>query len=106
MTQIPTKPRADFIAEALVRAGLRAPNQRQFGLNDPEARELFRPEPSMLPNFPRHEHNPVVRDEWGARHSQPRSRGRTGITLSRHPGLDPGSTCSTSPEPKSSAPPP
>jgi len=67
----PTKPRADFVNEALVRAGLSAhpepvegaPNQRQFGINDDYAWQLFRPPPSLLPNFPRHVHNPVERDE-------------------------------------------
>ena len=43
---------ADVAREALVAAGLRAPNQREFGINDPYAWELFRPEPSMLPPFP------------------------------------------------------
>jgi hypothetical protein len=43
---------ADVAREALVAAGLRAPNQRLFGINDPYAWELFRPEPSMLPPFP------------------------------------------------------
>lgn len=48
---------------ALVAAGLRAPNQREFTLNSAYAWSLFRPEPSMLPNFPRHRHNPVEQDE-------------------------------------------
>ena len=43
---------ADVAREALVAAGLRAPNQREFGINDPYAWELFRPPPSMLPPFP------------------------------------------------------
>ena len=43
---------ADVAREALVAAGLSAPNQRLFGINDPYAWELFRPEPSMLPPFP------------------------------------------------------
>lgn len=54
---------ADLKREALVAAGLRAPNQREFGINDDYAWELFRPEPSMLPHFPRHRHNPVERDK-------------------------------------------
>ncbi len=49
----------------------RAPNalpsavegQREFGINDDYAWELFRPEPSMLPNFPMTRHNRVERDE-------------------------------------------
>ena len=44
---------ADLKREALVAAGLRAPNQREFNINDDYAWELFRPEPSMLPPFPR-----------------------------------------------------
>ncbi len=52
---------AEVVREALVAAGLRAPNalpspvegQREFGINDDYAWELFRPPPSMLPNFPR-----------------------------------------------------
>lgn len=44
---------ADVVREALIAAGLRAPNQREFGINDDYAWELFRPPPSMLPNFPR-----------------------------------------------------
>ena len=43
---------ADVKREALVAAGLRAPNQREFQINDDYAWELFRPEPSMLPHFP------------------------------------------------------
>ncbi len=31
----------------------RAPNQREFQINDDYAWELFRPPPSMLPEFPR-----------------------------------------------------
>ena len=46
------KSRADVAREALVAAGLRAPNQRLFGINDSYAWELFRPPPSMLPHFP------------------------------------------------------
>ncbi len=57
------KTRGEVVAEALVAAGLRAPNQRQFGINDPEAWELFRPEPTMLPPFPPSFQNPVERDE-------------------------------------------
>lgn len=38
---------------ALVAAGLRAPGMRSFTINCPIAWELFRPEPSMLPPFPR-----------------------------------------------------
>jgi len=45
-----------------VAAGQKVPNQREFTLNSPEAWELFRLEPSMLPTFPRHRHNPVERD--------------------------------------------
>ena len=48
--------------DALVAAGLRAPNMREFTLNSPEAWALFRPEPSLLPNFPLTRHNPVERD--------------------------------------------
>ena len=44
---------ADVLREALVAAGLRAPNQREFGINDDYAWDLFRPPPSMLPAFPR-----------------------------------------------------
>ena len=47
------KSQADLKREALVAAGLRAPNQREFGINDDYAWELFRPEPSMLPASPR-----------------------------------------------------
>jgi hypothetical protein len=54
---------AEVVQEALVAAGLRAPNQREFNINDEYAWELFRPPPSMLPDFPRHVHNPVLRDE-------------------------------------------
>ncbi len=54
---------ADVLREALVAAGLRAPNQREFGINDDYAWELFRPPPSMLPNFPMTRHNRVERDE-------------------------------------------
>jgi hypothetical protein len=53
---------AEVVREALVAAGLRAPNQRLFKINDDYAWELFRPAPSMLPEFPRHVHNPVERD--------------------------------------------
>ena len=48
--------------EALVAAGLRAPNQREFQINDDYAWALFRPEPSMLPHFPRLRHDSVERD--------------------------------------------
>ncbi len=54
---------AEVVREALVAAGLRAPNQREFGINDDYAWELFRPEPSMLPDFPMTRHNRVERDE-------------------------------------------
>ena len=57
------KSQADLKREALIAAGLRAPNQREFGINDDYAWELFRPEPSMLPNFPMTRHNRVERDE-------------------------------------------
>ena len=57
------KSQADLKREALVAAGLRAPNQREFGINDDYAWELFRPKPSMLPNFPMTRHNRVERDE-------------------------------------------
>ena len=56
------KSQADLKREALVAAGLRAPNQREFGINDDYAWELFRPEPSMLPNFPMTRQNRVERD--------------------------------------------
>ena len=56
------KTHADLMSEALVAAGLRAPNQREFGINDDYAWELFRPEPSMLPHFPMTRHNRVERD--------------------------------------------
>ena len=56
------KSQADLKREALIAAGLRAPNQRKFGINDDYAWELFRPEPSMLPNFPMTRHNRVERD--------------------------------------------
>ena len=62
MTRMRKSP-ADVMREALVAAGLRAPNQREFGINDDYAWELFRPEPSMLPNFPMTRHNRVERDE-------------------------------------------
>ena len=52
----------DLMREALVAAGLRAPNQREFGINDDYAWELFRPEPSMLPNCPRSWTPKVERD--------------------------------------------
>ena len=48
---------------ALVAAGLRAPNQRHFNILSPQAWELFRPAPSMLPPFPPSFLNPVERDE-------------------------------------------
>ena len=54
---------ADVAREALVEAGLRAPNQRQFKINDAYAWELFRPPPSMLPPFPRCWTPKVERDE-------------------------------------------
>ena len=54
---------ADVVAEALVAAGLRAPNQRQFGINDAYAWDLFRPPPSMLPPLPRCWTPKVERDE-------------------------------------------
>ena len=46
------KTHADVKREALVAAGLRAPNMREFGIIDDYAWELFRPAPSMLPPFP------------------------------------------------------
>ena len=70
MTTSPeTPPSTDFPADpwdsddydALVAAGLRAPNQREFTLNSAYAGSLFRPEPSMLPQLPLLRHNPV---EW------------------------------------------
>jgi len=54
---------ADLVTRGLVAAGLRAPNQRQFGTNDPYAWELFRPPPSMLPPFPRCWTPKVERDD-------------------------------------------
>ena len=57
------KSQADLKREALVAAGLRAPNQREFGINDDYAWELFRPEPSMLPSFPRCWTPKVERDQ-------------------------------------------
>jgi hypothetical protein len=47
---------------ALVAAGLRAPNMRNFTLNSATAWDLFRPPPSMLPKFPLLRYNPVERD--------------------------------------------
>lgn len=38
--------------QALVAAGLLAPNMRSFTINSPAAWALFRPQPSMLPAFP------------------------------------------------------
>ncbi len=65
------KTRAELVAEALAFMKSahpepvegRTPNQRQFGINDPEAWELFRPPPNMLPAFPPSFQNPVERDE-------------------------------------------
>ncbi len=62
MTRV-RKSYADLKREALVAAGLHAPNQREFGINDDYAWELFRPEPSMLPAFPRCWTPKVERDE-------------------------------------------
>ena len=61
MTRVCKTP-ADVKREALVAAGLRAPNQREFTLNSAYAWALFRPEPSMLPQIPLLRHNPVERD--------------------------------------------
>lgn len=58
-----SKTHAEVLAEALVAAGLRAPNKRQFRLNDAYAWDLFRPAPSMLPHFPRCWPPKVERDE-------------------------------------------
>ena len=41
----------------------RTPGQREFGINDPYAWELFRPPPSMLPPFPPCWTPKVQRDE-------------------------------------------
>ena len=49
--------------DALVAAGLRAPNMREFTLNSPEAKALFRPEATLLPQIHLLRHNPVERDE-------------------------------------------
>ena len=49
--------------DALVAAGLRAPNMREFTLNSPEAWALFRPEATLLPQIHLLRHNPVERDE-------------------------------------------
>ena len=54
---------ADVAREALVAAGLRAPNQRHFDILSDYAWELFRPPPSMLPPFPRCWRPKVERDE-------------------------------------------
>ena len=50
---------ADLRREALIHAGLRAPNMREFGLNDDYARSLCHP-PSALPKFPDWRPTPVV----------------------------------------------
>ena len=50
---------ADLRREALIHAGLRAPNMREFGLNDDYALTLCHP-PSALPKFPRCSTPPVV----------------------------------------------
>ena len=42
---------ADVAREALIQAGLRAPNTRQFTLDDDYAKTLCHP-PSALPKFP------------------------------------------------------
>ena len=42
---------ADIRREALIQAGLRAPNVRQFTLDDGYAKTLCHP-PSLLPKFP------------------------------------------------------
>ena len=55
---------AEVKREALVAAGLRAPNQREFGINDDYAWELFRPAPSMLPPFPPSITPKVERDKF------------------------------------------
>ena len=62
MTRVRKSP-ADVVREALVAAGLRAPNQREFEINDDYACELFRPPPSMLPMFPRCWTPKVERDQ-------------------------------------------
>ena len=43
---------ADVRREALIKAGLRAPNLREFGLDDDYAKTLCHP-PSALPKLPR-----------------------------------------------------
>ena len=50
---------ADIRREALAQAGLRAPNMREFGLNDEYAKTLCHP-PSALPSFPKCSRPPVV----------------------------------------------
>ena len=50
---------ADIRREALIQVGLRAPNTREFGLNDDYARTLCHP-PSALPSFPKCSRPPVV----------------------------------------------
>jgi len=52
---------ADVAREALIHAGLRAPNMREFGLNDEHAKTLCHP-PSALPKFPRCDPLPLT---WG-----------------------------------------
>ena len=50
---------ADLRREALIQAGLRAPNMREFSLNDHYARTLCHP-PSALPTFPDWRPTPLV----------------------------------------------
>ena len=50
---------ADVRREALIQAGLRAPNMREFNLNDDYARTLRHP-PSALPKLPKCTPPPVV----------------------------------------------
>ena len=48
----PPQDPADIRREALIKAGLRAPNLREFGLDDDYAKTLCHP-PSALPKLPR-----------------------------------------------------
>ena len=50
---------ADIRREALIQVGLRAPNTRQFTLDDDYARTRCHP-PSLLPKFPHYAPRPLI----------------------------------------------
>ena len=62
---------ADLAREALIQAGLRAPNQRQFKLNDDYAKTLCHP-PSLLPKFPHYAPTVI----WGGEDPTPSRPGK------------------------------